>query len=325
MRHARKVDLPSDPAAIEELWQAPVDIKARNLLYGPGGADLVPRDTSYAFVAKDDAGFSPGFTVRDSAGREWDVKLGIESQTEVVASRILWAIGFHQPPTYYVERWTMTGAESGTQPPARFRPTLPDYRVVGDWSWYENPFVGTRPFGGLIVANLVLNSWDWKSGNNKLYHVHDPAGVVRRQFVVRDLGASLGKTRYPAMLKFVRIRGIRQGTRNDLPGFESQGFIKRVGDGGRIEFDYTSMYRDLIETVTADDVRWTCALLAQLSDAQWNDAFRAGGFSDNQRARYVRKIKEKIAQGLALPQSQASASSAPPALPYTDTSRPRRR
>ena len=302
MRHARKVDLPSGPAAIEELWQAPDDIKTRNLYYGPGGAELAPRDPAFAFVSKDDTGFSPGLDVRDAGGREWDVKLGPESQAEVVTSRILWAIGFHQPPTYFLERWTMTGAQSGAQSPGRFRPVQPEAQVVGEWSWYENPFVGTRPFGGLMVANLMLNCWDWKTAYNMIYHVRDADGVVRRRFVVRDVGASLGKTRYPALLKFVRVRGIRQGTRNDLPGFESQGFIRRVEDDGRIDFDYTSMYRDLIETVTTGDVRWACELMAQLSDAQWHDAFRAGGFSEDQRTRYVRKIKDKITQGLALPQ-----------------------
>jgi hypothetical protein len=31
---------------------------------------------------------------------------------------------------------------------------------------------------------------------------------------------------------------LRPGTRNDLPGFESQGFIKQLDDSSRIEFDY---------------------------------------------------------------------------------------
>ena len=39
-----------------------------------------------------------------------------EAQSEVVTSRILWAIGFHQPATDYLERWTLAGAESGPQP-----------------------------------------------------------------------------------------------------------------------------------------------------------------------------------------------------------------
>ena len=50
--------------------------------------------------------------MRDDTGLEWSVKLGPEAQSEVVSSRILWAIGFHQPPTYYVERWSLTGARS---------------------------------------------------------------------------------------------------------------------------------------------------------------------------------------------------------------------
>ena len=104
----------------------------------------MPRDATYSFVAKDTSGFSPGFDVRSADGLEWSVKLGPEAQSEVVTSRILWAIGFHQPPTYYVERWTLTGQEAGPQPPGRFRPDLPDQEVVGEWSWYENPFIGSR-------------------------------------------------------------------------------------------------------------------------------------------------------------------------------------
>ena len=93
------------------------------------------------------------------------MKLGPEAQSEVVTSRILWGLGFHQPPTYYLDGWTLTGAESGPQSAGRFRPELPGQEVVADWSWYENPFVGTRQYGGLIVASLMLNSWDWKTSN----------------------------------------------------------------------------------------------------------------------------------------------------------------
>jgi hypothetical protein len=252
-------------------------------------------------IAKDETGFSPGYDVRDSAGVEWSVKLGPVAQTEVVTSRLLWGIGFHQPATYYLDRWTITGAESGERQPGRFRPTVPGQKVVGDWSWYENPFVGSREFGGLVVANLILNNWDWKTSNNTIYALSEPVNGVRRVFVVRDVGASLGKTTYPTILKWVRLRGFGQGSRNDLPGFEAQGFIKSVRDDGRIEFDYRGIYREVINSVTVADVRWTCELMSKLTDAQWADAFRAGGFTDEQRARYVKKIKEKLAQGLALP------------------------
>ena len=298
-RIARDVRLvPDASATLEQLWQEPTDIAARNLYYGPGGRDLMPRQTTFAFVARDTGGWSPGFDVRDGNGLEWSVKLGPEAQSEVVASRILWAMGFHQPPIYYLDQWTLTGAESGPQTAGRFRPSLPAHKVVSDWSWYENPFVGTRPFGGLVVANLILNSWDWKTSNNKLYELPEPVNGVQRWFIVRDLGASLGKTTYPTLLKWFRLRGFGQGTRNDLAGFEEQGFITGVDEESQPQFDYRGIYRDVIGTVRLADVEWACALLSRLSDEQWTDAFRAGGYNPEETRRYVAKIKAKIAQGL---------------------------
>jgi hypothetical protein len=64
-------------------------------------------------VARDTSGWSPGFDVRDANGLEWSVKLGPEAQSEIVISRILWALGFHQLPIYYLDRWTLNGTESG--------------------------------------------------------------------------------------------------------------------------------------------------------------------------------------------------------------------
>jgi hypothetical protein len=56
----------------------------------------------------------------------------------------------------------------------------------------------------------------------------------------------------------------------------------------------------VISSVTPRDVRWTCELLSRLSSGQWRDAFRAGGYNPEQTARYVGKIKAKVAQGLDL-------------------------
>jgi hypothetical protein len=141
--------LPGDrPVNINELWQEPSDIQQRDLFHGPGGPQLVPRDGVFTFVARDTSGWSPGFDARDKEGTHWSVKLGPEAQSEVVSSRILWAIGFHQPPTYFLEQWQLVGVESGPQSAGRFRPSLMSRKVVADWSWYENPFVGSHAFGG---------------------------------------------------------------------------------------------------------------------------------------------------------------------------------
>jgi hypothetical protein len=291
--------VPGEPATIAELWQEPANVQQRDLFYGPGGKELMPRERTFTFVAEDTSGWSPGFDVRDSAGVEWSVKLGPEAQTEVVTSRVLWAVGFHQPPTYYLEDWSLSGQMNGPQEPGRFRPSLEGQEVIGDWSFYENPFVGTREFGGLIVTNLIVNNWDWKTSNNKIYEFSTPQNGVRRMFVVRDVGASFGKYSYPTLLKWFRLRGFGQGTRNDLAGFEQQGFIERV-EGDEVDFDYRGIYRDVIDSVTPEDVTWACSRLSRLTDDQWNDAFRAGGYTPEETARFVAKIKAKIDEGLEL-------------------------
>lgn len=303
VRHAEVT--PGQPATIAELWQEPAKIEARDLFHGPGGPDLLPAVTDFAFVAADTTGYSPGFDVKDAKGIEWSVKTGPEAQSEVLSSRVLWAIGFHQPPTYYLPKWSMTGTVSGPQEPGRFRPSLPDAKNVGDWSWYENPFVGRREYGGLIVANLVLNNWDWKTSNNKIYHLKDPVDGITRRFVVRDLGASLGRYKYPHILKFFRLRGFGQGSRNNVDDFEQQGFIKSATSES-VEFDYRGIYRDVIETVTPADVHWAASRLARLSDRQWDDAFRAAGYDKAVADRFIARIKQKIKQGLAVAPAPAN-------------------
>jgi hypothetical protein len=182
---------------------------------------------------------------------------------------------------------------------ARFRRESPDDTVVSDWSWYENPFSGTPAFKRLLVANLILNNWDLKTSNNKVYDVRERDGSRRRVFVVRDVGASLGKTTFPTFLAWTPLKGIAQGSRNDLEGFEEQGFIRGV-DGARVEFDYHGTNLRLVNAVTVDDVVQACRTMARISDKQWHDAFRAGGYTESEQQRYIRKLKQKIQEGLAL-------------------------
>ena len=295
----RTVRTTPDPGAdISQLWEEPRDLETRDLRVGPQSAVPLPEGSAFTFVKADNTGFSPGYDLRDASGVEWSVKVGPEAQTEVVASRILWAIGYHQVPNYYVANWTMTGGPEGNPGPGRFRPTLPNAKVVADWAWHENPFADTQPFRGLIVANLIINNWDWKTSNNKIYDVMNPDGTGARRYVVRDLGASFGKTDAPGIARVLGAR-IAQGNRNNLEDFEAQGFIKAV-NGNRVEFDYDGIYQTVVDTVTVSDVVWTSRLLSRLSDAQWNAAFAAAGYPPDQAARFIAKLKAKIAEGLAL-------------------------
>jgi len=284
---------------IAELWQDPVDLSERDLFNGPGGAELAPPPNgTYEFVAFKTTGTNPGYDVRDATGRLWSVKLGIEAQSEVTASRILWAMGFPQPATYFVEQFTLTGADAGVKSHARFRTDLPQWRSAAEWSWQENPFTDTPQFRGLIVAQLVLNNWDLKTSNNRIYEATDAAAVPRRQFIVRDVGSSLGKSRQFRLFAMLGTRGA-QGSKNNVDDFEQQGFIEKV-EGNKVRFDYRGMNQPLVDSVTVADVIWACEQMAKIPDGQWQSAFKAGWYPPDHTDRYIRKIKEKLAQGLAL-------------------------
>jgi hypothetical protein len=91
-----------------------------------------------------------------------------------------------------------------------------------------------------------------------------------------------------------------QGSKNDLAGFLESGFIDHVSEG-RVVFEYSGPNKPYVENITPDDVKWTSRLMARISDRQWRDAFRAGGYSDADSAQYIAKFKERIKAGLALP------------------------
>lgn len=292
---------PLPPEKLAELWVLPADIASRDLFHGAGGAEAAPAaNATFTWVSTDTTGFSGGYTVRGPDGRVWDAKHGPEAQSEVVASRVLWAMGYHQPRTYYVASWTLAGGPGGAQQGARFRLESEDEEVIGEWSWADNEFTGTQAYRGLIAANILINSWDWKTNNNKIYRVKTGAAPERR-FVVRDLGASFGATRSSRLLWVLPIpmRGFGQGTRNDIEDFESQRFVTRV-DEGEISFDFRTFYGSVVDLVRPADVRWTADLLSRVTDAQWDDAFRAADYGADVRARFIRKIKAKIAEGLAV-------------------------
>ena len=280
---------PLTPQQMAEFW-VDTPVESRDLFLGPGDPDVPPKPNSTLVFIKDTStGFSRKVAVKDAAGTTWDVKLGPEAQPEVVSSRLVWALGYHQIPQYVVSRWVMKGGElGGTMPAARFRRDHePGYRVIADqWSWHENPFVGTQPYRGLLVLMAMLNNSDLKPEQNKIYEVSDPREHARRIYVVRDLGLTWGES------------GIEDPKRGDVDAFERQGFIKRI-EGNRVVIDQKNIRYELYDQLTVDDLRWMARRLARLSDAQWRDAFRAAAYTDDAVVnRFIARMKQKIQQGL---------------------------
>jgi hypothetical protein len=134
---------------------------------------------------------------------------------------------------------------------------------------------------------LMLNSTDLKDSNNSIYDLKQQWDGATRWYVVRDLGAALGVT------------GKLFPRRNWIDGFERERFIERI-EGSKIDFDYRGLHQQLLSMIGPEDVQWAATQMERLTDQQWRDAFRAANYTDPIAERYIRRIKEKMADGRAL-------------------------
>ena len=294
---------PSEPGPVTaermaQFWEDVTPAGRGDLFLGVGGRRLQPDpDVVYESLGKDTGGFSVSYDVRDPSGLEWSVKIGEEAQSEVAASRLLWAMGYRQPPVYYLPEWRVR--EEGRvlrEGGGRFRPKVSWLDNVGTWPWHRNPFVATQAYRGLLALMMFINSTDLKGENNALYERREDGRPVSRWYVVKDLGATFGTT------------GILSPKRNDIEEFEQHGFIDKVDEEGRVEFEYDGRHKELLKNLTPADVQWMAGRLARLTDDQWGDIFRAGGYPPGLTRRYVATLKAKIAEARALPVAGARAA-----------------
>jgi hypothetical protein len=306
----------SPVATPSSLWENPRDLPDRELYYGPWGREGAPdSEALYTFLHPKRGGVNPGVVVKDPAGRQWHVKQapqgsasgrGDEGPVEVVLSRVLSAVGYHQPAVYYLPSFTMQDARGiRVQRGGRFRLSDDRLKDLGEWSWQQNPFVGTQPFQGLLAILLIFNSGDLKNSNNTLYELRDGATTERR-YVVRDLGSALGQT------------GRFWPKRNNLTVFEHEPLVTGVRKGF-VTFNYRGLHKELVvNRITPPDLAWASALLERLSDRQWQDAFRAGGYPRAVADGFIGALHSRIAEGLRL---HVEISPAAPAAPGAEAPR----
>jgi hypothetical protein len=270
-----------------ELWERPAGVSTADLLNGPWGTEHAPdAGDTYTFLRKKRKGANPGVTVRDSQGREWHVKQGVEAQPEVVLSHVLSAVGYHQPPVYFLPSFTLVD-EAGRhiEQGGRFRLQDRTLKNLGEWSWDQNPFVGTPPYQGLLVMLVLFNSADLKNDNNSIYEVRKAREGPAQWFVVRDLGSSLGEV------------GRFNPKENRPEVFEQHPFITGVTDG-YVSFSYHAVHGNLVHhRIRPDDVVWASRLLSELTDGQWQDAFRGAGYTPEVAKRFIERIHQKLQDG----------------------------
>src|SRR5580692_7729062 len=97
-----------DQPVLTELWREPQDIGSENLFYGAGGKEHLPHGP-FTFVKEDLDGTNPKYNVRDQDGVKWKIKLGPEARPETVASRFVWAVGYHTDEDYFLSEVQVLG------------------------------------------------------------------------------------------------------------------------------------------------------------------------------------------------------------------------
>jgi hypothetical protein len=287
------------------IWHDRGNIAALDLVGGPGGKDRGPGHL-LRFIAESPDGTSPKFEVEDEHGIRWKVKLGEEAKSETAATRLLWAAGYVVDEDYYRPEIGVLGLTQlargqefvslgGMVTGARLERTGGG-RTSATWSWYENPFVGTREFNGLRVMMALINNWDLKDDNNRVFDTGD--GEV--QYGITDLGATFGRTgnamtRSKGVAKdYADTRFIDEITPTyvdfvmqsrplfpfvfNLPGYRSR-----------------TRMESIVKHIPIADARWIGDRLGRLSPEQIGDCFRAAGFSPDEVEMYAQVVMRRIA------------------------------
>jgi hypothetical protein len=318
------------PVGVPVIWRDPGDVSKRDLKFGPGAAHLAPV-APFTFVSEEPTGESPKFRVTDAQGDTWVVKLGVEAQAETVATRLIWSVGYFADEAYYFDRVEIKNLQSLSRNGqsyvenktfvrgARFEPKRKNVDRGVNWDWESNPFNNTRELDGLKTLMVLLANYDTRVANNKILTAQAADGnAIEARYVATDVGATFGK-----------VGGLGgKRSKNSLEDYQSSKFITGV-ENGIVKFDYSTKPKGMgkfasffkpsyrssqakkeraMSTVTVENARWIGSLLAQLSDDQLRDAFRAANYDANTMEGFIKVLRERINQLNRLEPSKATAT-----------------
>jgi hypothetical protein len=288
------------PALAEQrqiLWSPDLAVP---LTTAPAPAPQLP----FTFVEEDLSGRSPKLTVQDAAGGKWAVKFGPEVNVESFATRLARALGYYSDVTWHLPQGTIAGVTDlkraaqfldagGNFRDARFEYRDPSCRLMtnANWTWDNNPFLGTREFNGLRILMMLLSNWDHKDArdpdSNTAILECTSGGERRLYYYISDWGGSMGKWGR----KFIH-------TKWDCEGFaaQSRSFVKDV-DGSRVKFGFSSGRGsgDLRDNITVEDVRWFLDRMQPVTDAAIREALRASGATEDEVNCFAQALATRIA------------------------------
>lgn len=288
------------------LWRDRGDIASLNLLYGPGGKAHQPAG-KFTFVKESKAGTSPKFEIVDEQGVHWKAKLGEETKSETAATRLLWAAGYFADEDYYLPKLRVEKmprldrgrdfvSAGGIVRGVRLERSVKGRKKSGNWSWFNNPLVGTKELNGLRIMMALMNNWDLKEINNAIYEDQDE----KLRYVISDLGATFGRTGNPLNRSKSSLHDYRRTTFIQKVGPENVDYFLSSRPFFLAVFDVpnyvtrTNM-QSVAKHIPRKHAKWLGQLLGRLSAKQIRDCFRAAGYSPEEVEGFAEVVQGRIA------------------------------
>jgi len=298
------------------LWHDPGEVEAVDFRYGIGGPELAPRPP-FQFVDEDTSGTDPKVKVKDANGRSWVIKFGDEARPDTFCTRLAWAAGYYVEPNYIVTDGVVEGARNlqrarkSVDPNGRFqngrfqlRTNEPKYLRTVDWSWDENPFLGTPELGGLKVLMMLVSNWDNKDNrdaesrgsNTAIFQVGD-----RLIYFIDDWGGAMGHWGgYVTRSKWNSKSFLRQ----------SSDFVRL--EGGEIRWGYRGQHTELAtRNIRFSDIAFLLRYLGRVTDEQLRTGLLSSGASEDEARDYVQGLRLRIRQLQQVTGTTVSAAGLP--------------
>jgi hypothetical protein len=286
------------------VW-TPTRVRSLDLKAGPSGPGAFPlrADVECTYVDTHLGGKSPKFICRIGDHDEVKVKFGAgngEVYGEVLATRLLWALGFGADRMYPV-RVTCHGcppALGGVAGPAgsrRFEPAVIERRMTGrewspdgaeGWSWNELNVVSPARGGAsraqrdaLKLLAVFLQHTDSKPEQQRILCLGEarrsaPGACGRPFLMISDVGLTFGRAN--------AMNTNDAGSVNLAAWRQARVWKDDDGCRGNLPRSLTGTLED--PTISEEGRRFLSDLLAQLSDRQLRDLFEAAQVESRLRA-----------------------------------------
>lgn len=291
--------LSSLSARNQVLWRDPGRVENLDFSVGPGGPHGDPKPP-FTFIKEDLKGAYPKVIVHDARGRKWQVKFGREVHSEPFASRVAWAAGYLIEPNYFVPSGKILNVQQlgraakhitqgGEFENARFQLRDPKYKFSDEynWSWTNNPFIGTPQLNGLKIVMMLVSNWDNKDARDQDEGINTAIFEHRGRYIYAftDWGGSMG-----------RWGGVSRRSVWNCEGFTEDGrqFARGIHDG-KIDWGYTGRHnKSFIDDIRVSHVQWILRYVGRIRDAQFAAGLKASGATPDEVDCFTRELRRRI-------------------------------